>query len=107
MCASHGASISILPATFTLERKQYQPCGLLRRMVLLPITLTAGRTRMSDGFEVGASLPEEDEPTPKTFTPVARTVSGLAPGWKGEVLPQEAMQPSTADWSSPAAKALA
>src|SRR3954463_7949007 len=68
MCALHAASISILPATVTLERKQYQPLGLDRRIVLLPMTFTAGRTRIRVGLSVGASLPDWPEPTPNTFT---------------------------------------
>src|SRR3954469_5746324 len=62
MCASQGASISILPMTFTLERKQSRPFGLPSLIVLLPITFPAGRTRISAGWLVGESFPEEDDP---------------------------------------------
>src|SRR5678815_1352450 len=100
MWALHGASISILPATFTLERKQYQPFGFSSRMTLLPMTFTAGRTSTSAGLSVAESLTLPLPPTPNTFTLGAMTESAGVPFLKGEALAQELMHASSAGWSS-------
>src|SRR5689334_18731581 len=100
MCALQGAWISILPATVTLERKQYHPFGFSRRMRLLPITFTAGRTSTSAGLSVALSCTSPLPPTPKTFTLVAMIDEGWAPSLKGDDFPHDLMQASRACWSS-------
>src|SRR6185437_3067924 len=87
-CAWHCASISSLPMTVTLERKQYQPCGFASLIVLRPITFTAGRTSTSRGFAVTVSSPEDEEPMPNTFTPVEITPCGAVPLRNGDDFPQ-------------------
>src|ERR1700687_6519888 len=89
----------IAPATVTVERKQYQPLGFDRRIVLRPITLTAGRTRIRAGLSVGASLPDWAAPIPKTLTPVPITLSAGLPFLKGADLPHEVIQAARTSWS--------
>src|SRR6185369_9708076 len=94
-----GRSIAILPATVTFETKQYHPRGFSSRMVLLPMTFTAGRTSTRLGFAVGSSV-GPSEPTPNTLTPVAMTLVAAVPFLNGDALPHDAMQASSAGWSS-------
>src|ERR1700682_4880183 len=71
ICALQCASMFRLPATVTLERKQYQPFGLASRIVLLPMTFTAGRIITRTGFSVGPSLPDLLPPGPAPCPPRA------------------------------------
>ncbi len=84
----------ILPATVTLDSKQYHPFGFESLMVFLPITFTAERTRTSAGWSVGLSLAELLPPAPKTVTPGAITELADVPFVKGEMMPHDEMQAS-------------
>src|SRR5258708_31610703 len=88
-----------LPATVRLERKQCQPVGLARRRVLLPITFSAGRIITRTGLSVGPALPDWADPMPNTLTPVPMVELAGVPFLKGESLPHDAMQASSAAWS--------
>src|SRR5260221_4357740 len=99
VCELQCASMFGLPATVTLERKQSQPFGLASRIVLLPITFTAGRIITRTGLSVGPSLPDWLEPMPNTLTPVPMVELAGVPFLKGESLPHDAMQASSAAWS--------
>src|SRR4030095_16845494 len=81
--ASQCASMAIFPMTVTLERKQYQPLGFASQIVVLPMTLTAGCTRMSLGLSVISSSMAA-LPMPNTFTPVEKTLAGGVPFLNGE-----------------------